>query len=356
MKIIIDPRLKYNYASWYLLGLEMVFGKDSLFFDVSPFVNLPYNNIHDLNAGMAFILQDRCEAYKVFIDFEDIAEVFEKQYNWCDVYGMVNPTVEQMSDYHKIIALGPEFGITLQNGLSTFFLCLKNYHKGHNHCSIPLNIYLRDYLYTNIRRKRIDKYEPVKSIRSNYVFHASTLWYNNFAKTDTNYWRGEFLKACKKAGITIDGGLFYIGDRPAILKEMPDYSKYKEEYRDFIYHKRISMDNYLSKTKESIMVFNTPSVCGCHGWKLAEYLCMGKAIISTPLSREMPYPMEHGRNIHFVRSVDELYDAVEKINNDSDYRVLLESGAREYYEKWISPEAVVKRIIARLGVTSDKIV
>ena len=91
-----------------------------------------------------------------------------------------------------------------------------------------------------------------------------------------------FLKACKKADLEIEGGLFYVKSN-SVLKEMPDYPKYKEEYKDFIYENRLSMDEYIKKTKESVLVFNTPSVCECHGWKLAEYLCMGKAIISTLL-------------------------------------------------------------------------
>ena len=179
-------------------------------------------------------------------------------------------------------------------------------------------------------------------------FHASTLWYNKFAATDTNMYRGEFLKACKKAGINIEGGLFYVNS-DSVLQEMPDYPKYKEEYKDFIYESRLSMDDYIRKTKESVVVFNTPSVCECHGWKLAEYLCMGKAIISTPLTREMPAPLEHGKHVHFVNSPGEIYDAVIKINSDEHYRKQLEEGAREYYEKWIAPEIVIQRLLEKVG-------
>lgn len=162
-------------------------------------------------------------------------------------------------------------------------------------------------------------------------------------------YRGEFLKACKKAGINVEGGLFYVKGE-SVLKEMPDYPKYKEEYKDFIYESRLSMDDYIRKTKESVVVFNTPSVCECHGWKLAEYLCMGKAIISTPLTREMPAPLEHGKHVHFVNSPEEIYDAVVKINSDEHYRKQLEEGAREYYEKWIAPEVVIQRLLEKVGV------
>ena len=161
-------------------------------------------------------------------------------------------------------------------------------------------------------------------------------------------YRGEFLKACKKAGMNIEGGLFYVNGE-SVLKEMPDYPKYKEEYKDFIYESRLSMDDYIRKTKESVVVFNTPSVCECHGWKLAEYLCMGKAIISTPLTREMPSPLVHGKHVHFVNSVEEIYDAVVKINSDEHYRKKLQEGARQYYVKWIAPEIVIQRLLEKVG-------
>ena len=261
---------------------------------------------------------------------------------------MVNPTKEQVTDYNKLIAIGPEFGVTLGSRLSTIMRCLKLFLKGRKYSNISFKNYLRDYLYTNIRRRPIEAYECETKVRHNYIFHASTLWYNKFAATDTNMYRGKFLKACKRAGINVEGGLFYVKGE-SVLREMPDYPKYKEEYKDFIYESRLSMDDYIRKTKESVVVFNTPSVCECHGWKLAEYLCMGKAIISTPLTREIPAPLEHGKHVHFVNSVDEIYDAVVKINSDEHYRKQLEEGAREYYEKWIAPEVVILRLLEKVG-------
>ena len=342
-QIIVDPRLKFNYASWYLLGIKRLFNW-KIVYDVEPFRNLEYKNTADYNSGFAFIIRSKGQEKKFFVDTEDVAKIFEDRYGWCDVYGMVNPTTEQVAQYDKLVAIGPEFGVTLGSRFSTIIRCLKLFLKGRKYSSLSFKGYLRDYLYTNIRRRPIEAYECETKVRHNYIFHASTLWYNKFAATDTNMYRGEFLKACKKAGINIEGGLFYVNS-DSVLQEMPDYPKYKEEYKDFIYESRLSMDDYIRKTKESVVVFNTPSVCECHGWKLAEYLCMGKAIISTPLTREMPDPLEHSKHVHFVNSVDEIYNAVVKINSDEHYRKQLEKGARAYYEKWLAPEIVIKRLI-----------
>ena len=345
MEIFIDPRLKYNYASWYLFGIYRLFEKQQVKFDVEPFLSLPYSNTQEYNSGFAFIVNDGDSKRKVFIDTEDVAKIFEDRYAWCDVYGMVNPTQKQVKLYNKLVPIGPECGITLGSKMNTLIKCLRQYSKSFGRTNIPFSIYLRDYLYTNVRRRPITQYETEVGVRQNYIFHASTLWYNKFASTDTNKFRGEFLKACQKAGLIVEGGLFYV-EGPAVLAEMPDYPKYKEIYKDFIYDKRLSMDDYIRKTKESVVVFNTPSVCECHGWKLAEYLCMGKAIISTPLTRVMPGEgLIHGVNVHFVKTPEEIYDAVVKINTDEGYRKKLEKGAREYYEKWLAPEKVITRLL-----------
>lgn len=345
MRIIIDPRLKFNYASWFLFGIQQFFGRKNITFNVQPFKELPYSTIKDYNSGFAFIIDTGDQVYKIFIDTEDRAIIFKERYEWCDVYAMVNPTSEQVKFYEKLMAVGPQCGLTLSKKVRTILTCFLNYFRGYQYTTIPFKLYLRDYLYSNIRRRPIKDYSINISVRTNYIFHASTLWYNQFAATDTNRYRGEFLKACQKAGLQIEGGLFYVeGDAPII--EMPTYPKYKEIYKDFIYNTRLSMDDYIRKTKESVVVFNTPSVCECHGWKLAEYLCMGKAIISTPLKREMPGEgLIHGKNVHFVSSPEEIFQAVVKINKDSAYREQLENGARTYYEQFIAPTKVITRII-----------
>jgi hypothetical protein len=54
--------------------------------------------------------------------------------------------------------------------------------------------------------------------------------------------------------------------------------------------------------------------------------------------------------VHFVNSVEEIYDAVVKINSDAQYRKRLEDGARRYYEKWVAPEIVIQRLLEKVGV------
>lgn len=344
--IIVDPRIKYNYASWYLLGLQRIYGKHQITFDVNPFKELLYTNIKQLNAGMAFILKEQGKERKFFVDFEDNANIFEDRYKWCDVYGKVNARNADLENHPKMLVFGPSCGLQINSKSSAVILCIQNYLKGRKYTGIPFKTMLRDYVYTFVRRRRIEQYEAKIKVQPNYVFHASTLWYSKGTMATTNKYRGAFIRACQKANVDLEGGFLYV-EGQAVLYEAPDYPKYKEIYGDLIYTQRLSMDDYIKKTKDSFVVFNTPSVCDCHGWKLAEYLCMGKAIISMPLTREMPGDgLVHEENVHFVNSPEEIYDAVLQIKNDTTYREKLEKGARDYYEKWLAPEVVIKRLMS----------
>uniref|UniRef100_A0AB33IXL0 Glycosyltransferase family 1 protein n=2 Tax=unclassified Prevotella TaxID=2638335 RepID=A0AB33IXL0_9BACT len=347
LKIYLDPRVEFRYFSWYYYGLINLYGSSQIYFLRECFSDLDYTVRMDYVQGMPVLVDIDGKRVKIFVDVEDRANLHQARYEWCDVYAKVNVAFGDTQHFQKLMVIGPEFGVKIYNCFETIVIAVIRYFRGRTSFR-SFKDFQSDYLYTCIRRRPLQQYEirtvPV-DVKPDYIFHASTLWYNQFAATDTNKYRGDFLKACQKAGMEIEGGLFYV-DGEAVLREMPDYPKYKEIYRDFICDKRLSMDDYIRKTKESVLVFNTPSVCECHGWKLAEYLCMGKAIISTPLKREMPGEgLVHGKNVHFIHNVDEIYDAVIRISRDKEYRRRLEQGARAYYEQWLAPEVVVKRMV-----------
>ena len=347
MNIIIDPRFRYNYATFYYLGLCRFFGKSNICFDLEPFQELPYNTMEHYGRGFAFVICADNIKRKVFIDVNDKCDIMFDRYEWAHVYCKINVKYGDSLIYDKLLVIGPSFGIKVSNMASTFLLCCKNMEKIRKCDTISLYYYLRDYLYPFFRRVNYDLYERKLLVDDNYVFHASTLWYDRVTDSTTNKYRGDFLQCCKSLGIQIGGGLLFIDD-PKVLKEFPVYANYLEKYKDFLYNKRIGMKEYINETKRSFVVFNTPSVAGCHGWKLAEYLCMGKAIISTPLSREMPGKgLVNGENIHIVRSTEDIYSAVSQIRNDKIYRLKLEKAARAYYNNYLAPEMVVKRILQR---------
>ena len=138
-------------------------------------------------------------------------------------------------------------------------------------------------------RSTSESFAPAPSKRD-YIFALASIW-NEDEAPQTNQHRAVFIEVCKSLPrpITFEGG--FVSSRP------------RQELGALGYHvlnKGAPFEEYLQKTKSSAVVFNTPAVWSCHGWKLGEFLALGKAIISTQLVRELPSPLIHGTHIHYV--------------------------------------------------------
>lgn len=330
VKVIVDPRNRIDYNSFYIKGLCEIFG--GVIYQSKPFKGLT-----DSAANLCFIVCDGDKQTKYTISYNDPYNVDKEIYEWCDIYGSVNANFELTPpEFHaKLISLPPSFGIRYYSASSQIYQAISNFIK----CNILtikdyrkfLGRYKRNYL----DRASYDTYIELNKtvdVHDNYIFHLSTLWYNNQSnKNDetVNLTRSYFIKACQEIqNIDFEGGLKSQGDRSS-----------NELFKDYLYNdKRMSMDEWLIKSKQSICVFNTPAFWKCHGWKLGEYLALGKCIISTPLFNDLPHPLEHGVNIHYVEnSYDSIYNAVKYISEHPEYRVKLERGAIEYWESYGTP-------------------
>ena len=88
---------------------------------------------------------------------------------------------------------------------------------------------------------------------------------------------------------------------------------------------------------------------GCLGWKLGEFLALGKATISLPITRVLPAPLEHGVHLHVVDgSPDSLDDALDRLRRDHAYRRTLEINARQWYEEHLAPARLATRLLRLL--------
>lgn len=342
--IIVDPRCKINYASYYLYGLYQIFSKK-----IIKFKKLEYqiSTRQELHAGFGMLVRyNDGTSVKIFIDTNDPNTIYENFYNWCDVYGKINLS-ESDQNKPKVYAIGPSFGVKLWGPIKTIFLSFLNYTKviyTKDPYKVSFITYIKDYIYTFVRRSNFKEYTAERIENPNYVFAMNTLWYDNVSMQTTNKYRGEFINICKNVFEKYDVGLFYI---PGAENEFPPYQQYKKEFKDILIDKRIGMKDYLKGTRLSSIVFNTPSVCQCHGWKLAEYLAMGKAIISTPLSNVMPGDFKNGEHYICCNDVDSMEQMIRALHDDETMRNELKCNAKKYFEEYLSPHAVINRILDR---------
>ena len=270
-------------------------------------------------------------------DFHDSNKIFDKTYSWSDLYAKINISKElDINTKEKLFSIGPSFSIKLFSYPLLLRLFISNYYKLKDSFDLSFKELLSDYLYTNIRRLKFNEYLNKEETRDNYIFSCSTFWnYENVKKT-INLLRLRFFEECKKRNLNFEGGFF--------LPNELNRKEFKTNYGDVFLQQRISPKQYNYKTKVSPLVFNTSSMHGCLGWKLAEYLCMGKAIISTPLNNIMPGNFIHGTHYHLVDNEDEIGVAIDYLLDNKEYRQMLEQNARKYFEKYLSPESVIQRI------------
>lgn len=331
--IEICPTFDAFYYSFYIQGIMEVFGQQNIHFSARPFPPLS-------SAYLAFIFKAQKEL-RVVVDAYDGSVVTDHSgLKWCDVYGKVNLSLPLMpKEYaYKCLPIGPSFPVRVWSPTNSWWVALRNYRfsmdSGRGSPGLKGSYehfanYRRQYKY----RLPMKCFIPVPS-RDDYVFFLSTLWPEEQAP-GTNENRALFIESCRSlAGITFEGGFPASQARPVPVR----FAKYIAPKHSF--------PDYLEKIKSSAFVFNTPAVWSCHGWKLAEFLALGKAIISTPLTRELPAPLVHGQHIHYVdSSLDSIRAAVHLLLTDRDYRKHLEHNAYNYYSSFLSPKCVIERLL-----------
>lgn len=330
MRIIIDPEDDIQYMSFYIKGLVNTFGKEKVEFNFHAFDELPIEDRH--TRSMRFIAEDTFSEKRYVIDTNDSYKVNETLYNWCDVYGSVNANFSKTPQelQKKLVSLCPSFAIRYTTIADALLQALKGVIPTHRNRQKYLGCWKR-----TLERPSLDKYEHLDA-KENYIFHLSTLWQSdewNRNDEGVNLRRAEFIRACRllQSEVTFEGGLASSRNNAST-----------QTFSDCL-TSRLPVDICLKKTKESTIVFNTPAYWNCHGWKLGEYLALGKAILSTPLSNDLPAPLVHGQHIHITGDTqEEMTEAIRYMLSHPNYRHRLETNTYNYWQRYGTPNASLK--------------
>ena len=342
-RVIINPGGDIGYKSFYILGLERLFGRNNIVYDSCPFIDLPI----ELKNGkdILFVIEKSGQQKRYYISCDDSYQIKDTIWQWTDVYGGVNVNwVKTDKKYWpKMVSLCPSFGIKCWNPIEAIFYSFQNHNAGFGtlrHCF--------GRHWRMMQRMPYDEYasiQPTQSDRNN-IFFLSTLWYNdewNQNDRGVNLARANFIRAAQKVMPTI-GGTFEGG----FASQGADRSS-ENEFADCLYHS-VPIKEWFVKTAQSALVFNTPAFWDCHGWKLGEYMAMGACVLSTKLSNDLPAPLNHGEHIHIVENSQEaMEDAIRYILMHPEYNNKLRQNLRNYWQKYGTPEASLRL----LGVTND---
>lgn len=323
LRASLYPAFNALYYSFYLAGLKELCGR-ALCYRRRAFPAFGHH-------ALAFETGDD-PPRRILISASDGPALQATALAWCDVYGKVNldPSRVPAADAARCLAIGPSFPVRSWGPATALARAVANFLRCRGRVSSPREHFAnfwRQYAY----RLPLAAYQPAPA-EPGYVFMAATLWKKEAA---TNLFRAHFVEACRSLpGLEVEGGFV-----PRRGVPVPGFEHVTSP-------RRYPAAEYLAKIRRSTVVFNTPAVASCHGWKLGEYLALGKAIVSTPLVRALPAPLVDGVHVHYVDgSVASIRAAVERLVADDGYRRRLEENARTYYLQYLRPARVIERVL-----------
>jgi hypothetical protein len=335
--LVVHPACDLTYASYALEGFAEHFEPGAIRYSTEGFPT-GYAGGRTLACYHA----DDPTA-RIFLVFTDQTTVHEAGHAWARVYGMVNLAPDAAAT--GALPLGPTFGIKLTSDALTWRHVLHSWEWAVRRTTSPpfkrrvrLSADRTRLVYAHQRKRApISAYTPHVS-DPNYIFFTAWPWAKH---GDVNPPRIRFIDACRRApGLAFEGGF-----APRRRDDVP-------EVRGYTAPGRYALADYLEKIGGSAAVFNNPAVHGCLGWKLGEFLALGKAVISLPIdqARVLPEPLEHGVHVHYVDgSSQSLDDALARIRADDDYRHTLEINARAWYERNLAPDRLATRVLDALS-------
>jgi len=328
----VHPRFVIPYYAFYLEGIGRVFGYDSIVFDTDG--GPPETAFDD---GFAFTIRGGDSASvkcrRVYVSTNDFARYDRRALAWCDSYGIVNhdpAALTDLADRDKVRAIGPSFGIRYWGSLGRTVRDVTRLLRAAGESRGRTFTRARGALQLLKARLPERTYVPGRS-RPDYVFFVAWPWKKH---PEVNPPRARFVRACRSVPrLRFEGGF--------APRRRNDIEGIDDVTADRIY----PFKEWIRLTQASALVFNNPAVHRCLGWKLGEFLALGKAIVSLPLSREMPAPLVHGEHVHYVEDQEPaMRQAIQKLVADEEYRTRLEIGARRYYLEYMAPDRVIQRL------------
>ena len=328
MLITIDPSGNILYKSFYIAALAERFG--TVRFLSAPFADLPAE-VRGGNRTL-FIAQGEGRERRFAIDGSDQSAVEAALYDWCDVYGHVNANLALTPSAlrPKLVPLCPSFAVRCWSVPQTLYQSVRSLPN----CQSSVRKHFGKHKRL-LQRQPMRAYGPTE-VEQGFVFHCSTLWQSdewNLNDQECNLARAWFIRACKATpGLKFEGGL--VSHRSDLADK---------QFADCAIGTAISSARYLELARRSMFVFNTPSYWGCNGWKLGEYMALGKAMLTTPLVNDLPEPLVGGVHAHLVdKTSEDIAAGVAYLSLHPAYCRTLGQNLYQYWQNYGSPQATLK--------------
>jgi hypothetical protein len=105
---------------------------------------------------------------------------------------------------------------------------------------------------------------------------------------------------------------------------------------------------FLERVRSSAICVATAGLHDSIGWKMGEYVAASRAIVSERLRYLVPGGFGAERNLLEFESLDEFIAAVDELMGDAARRASMMEANRDYYRRWVRPEAQVMRTLEQI--------
>ena len=324
----VHPHFDPTYYGFFWEGFRRLGYRPVL--DATGFPAADTPGFYDFKDTFAALVDTPSGRRRLVISADDKADLRPAALEWADRVGKVNLLPGATEPYgDRLVAVGPTFGVRAWGPTGSLGTAATAWRRS----PTSLRRQRRNRTYRDQMRRRVPEasYRPTVS-DPDFLFFTAWPWTRH---AEVNPPRAEFIRACQR-----QTGAEFVGGFAPRRRGNP------EEFAGLYAPGKYPLDHYLQLVGRSAVAFNNPAVHGCLGWKLGEFLGMGKAIISLPLGRELPEELEDGVNVVLVDgSAAALDEAIGKVRADASHRRLLEQGARAYYERWLLPEVLMSRLL-----------
>lgn len=104
--------------------------------------------------------------------------------------------------------------------------------------------------------------------------------------------------------------------------------------------------NYLESLKSAIIGISNFGLEGSIGWKFAEYIAHGMAVVSTPIEEFVLHgALEEGKNFLRFEMVEDCLEAVNTLLANEKLRWDIQQENVKYYHEYLHPKAKMKEIL-----------
>ncbi|WP_116106166.1 hypothetical protein [Lewinella sp. IMCC34191] len=323
MKITIHKKFHPWYYSYFLQGLQQLnipFSFDTL---INSSTEQRLNREGFSKDFLILSIRKNGKEKILVIGADDKTTVSLELLALADLYAKTNVSVETQQS-HSIVPIGPTFGVKYLD-VELLKMAIRD-------------AFNKDYSKWKLAMKRVkyDMYLQLKDSPGDLrrIFYLNYPWKKH---NDLTEFRKSIIEYLKEL------------DHNNIIKFEGGFSKrrfgYHEGLREVSASKIYNHKNYLESLAQTKIALNTSAVHNCLGWKMGEFLCLGRCMLSFSIENVMPFDFKSGRHYHQIEHISELESNIKYLINNPSVVNTIQRNAHDYFHQYIAPSQIMKRLL-----------